>query len=49
MWKAIAVSLLRCGAVYGVFGVFGILYFLFRWSRAAERNAQPQGSEPVTL
>ena len=49
MWKAIAISLLRCGVVYGVFGVFGILYFLFRWSRAAARNAQPQDPEPGTL
>jgi hypothetical protein len=31
MWKTIAATLLRCGAIYCVFGVFGIGFFLFKW------------------
>ncbi|MEE8450781.1 MAG: hypothetical protein V3R99_02670 [Thermoguttaceae bacterium] len=49
MWKTVGVSVLRCGAIFGVFGVF---YFVYRWSRpavqeAALSNAEPCGNDPT--
>jgi len=45
MWKAVGVSLLRCGAIYSVFGVFGVAFYIVKWSRPARQSVDSQADD----